>query len=231
MAITEKQREYNAQHYQKNKESILAKRHEYKKQNPEDIKVKYAKFYQENRENILAKRRERRKRNPEKYKEINKKSQQKRKRWSQNFANRVKTKFGCSQCGEKYPKALDFHHIRGSKFHSISFLCLKGYTMKVIKDEMRKCVILCANCHRKQHYTGRRGTLKRQHVTNVKKQSSCKCGEVDFRCLDFHHLRDKVAAVAEMAALNLKLYSLEDLKQEIEKCIVLCANCHRKHHD
>lgn len=70
------------------------------------------------------------------------------KKRNQAFVNRVKHKFGCSKCGfNAYTVALDFHHI-GEKSDNIGTMALKGCSIKKIKEEMRKCVILCANCHR-----------------------------------------------------------------------------------
>jgi hypothetical protein len=51
------------------------------------------------------------------------------------------------------------------------------------------------------------------------------CGEQNPCCLEFDHLRDKTYNVSRMAAQGL---SLARVKQEIEKCEVRCANCHRK---
>ena len=48
----------------------------------------------------------------------------------------------------------------------------------------------------------------------------------DVACLDFHHLRDKEFNIAN----EIKNLSIDNLKKEIDKCIVLCANCHRKLH-
>jgi len=65
---------------------------------------------------------------------------------------------------------------------------------------------------------------------NYKKNLSCKmCGENFLACLDFHHLNEseKDFNVAYMA---LSGYSKERIKKEIDKCIVLCSNCHRKLH-
>jgi len=53
------------------------------------------------------------------------------------------------------------------------------------------------------------------------------CGETDPRCLDFHH-RDgehKLMCISKMSGS-----SLERVRGEIDKCDVLCANCHRKLH-
>ncbi len=53
-----------------------------------------------------------------------------------------------------------------------------------------------------------------------------KCGEDDGACLDFHHVNqeDKKYVIAKIKFFKKKLI------EELEKCIVLCANCHRKHH-
>ena len=44
-------------------------------------------------------------------------------------------------------------------------------------------------------------------------------------CLDFHHTQDKDKAIGK-----LKIYNHAILINEICKCIVVCANCHRKIH-
>ncbi|XOU94054.1 MAG: hypothetical protein ACNFW9_04375 [Candidatus Kerfeldbacteria bacterium] len=57
----------------------------------------------------------------------------------------------CSICGYKICKeALEFHHSSGKKDFGISS---KGYTRgwQKVKQELEKCVLLCANCHREIH--------------------------------------------------------------------------------
>ena len=51
-----------------------------------------------------------------------------------------------------------------------------------------------------------------------------RCGNDDKRVLDFHHLHGKDKGVA---TLRVAGYSRKRIVAEIEKCIVLCANCHR----
>ena len=69
----------------------------------------------------------------------------------------------CSRCGyDRCVDALEFHHRNSSqKDFSISE---KGYTRswKRVCEELDKCVLLCANCHRELHArtaasTGNRG--------------------------------------------------------------------------
>lgn len=59
---------------------------------------------------------------------------------------------GCSLCGEKCIPCLEFHHLDPSqKDFNISQMKVKGNISK-LQDEIAKCVLLCANCHRKVHH-------------------------------------------------------------------------------
>jgi hypothetical protein len=65
-------------------------------------------------------------------------------------------------------------------------------------------------------------------VAKIKAESCCTvCGFKDPRALHFHHLRDKEKSVSE--AVNSG-WSLSHIQAEIDKCILLCANCHMIHH-
>ena len=55
---------------------------------------------------------------------------------------------GCSICEESEPACLDFHHL-GDKDMPVSQM--KGMSDVRILEEIAKCVLLCANCHRKVH--------------------------------------------------------------------------------
>ncbi len=58
----------------------------------------------------------------------------------------------CARCGyNKCAEALDFHHTDPEKKDfSISS---KGYTRswKRVQEELDKCIMICANCHREVH--------------------------------------------------------------------------------
>ena len=59
---------------------------------------------------------------------------------------------GCRKCGEKRPYVLDFHHrIPTDKVYTISHLIKSGGEEK-LREELEKCDVLCANCHREFHY-------------------------------------------------------------------------------
>ncbi len=68
---------------------------------------------------------------------------------------------------------------------------------------------------------------KREAVLNYLRNHPCKCGESDPVVLEFDHIdpANKDANVAELLASNV---SLETIFREIEKCDVLCSNCHKK---
>ena len=59
---------------------------------------------------------------------------------------------------------------------------------------------------------------------------SCKeCGENHPGCLDFHHRNPKEKDFEVSIAVS-RGWSKKRILAEIEKCDVLCANCHRKYH-
>ncbi|HSW89297.1 MAG TPA: hypothetical protein VLH19_00290 [Patescibacteria group bacterium] len=59
---------------------------------------------------------------------------------------------------------------------------------------------------------------------------SCEiCGESTTACLDFHH-RNKETKIISVSMFWQKGWGIERIKTEIDKCIVVCANCHRKIH-
>src|SRR5208282_531765 len=65
----------------------------------------------------------------------------------------------------------------------------------------------------------------RDFLQTYKASKGCaRCSIRDSRVLEFHHVGEKEINVARAAGLG---WSLERLMTEIEKCIVLCANCHR----
>ena len=55
-----------------------------------------------------------------------------------------------------------------------------------------------------------------------------RCGFADYRALEFHHHQgEKDFNVADMIRSGL---STNKIKLEIEKCVVLCSNCHQIEH-
>lgn len=89
-----------------------------------------------------------------------------------------------------------------------------------------------ARNRRKQHYNKvrqERYEANRLRLSEWKAQQQCKfCSENDPDCLDLHHLdrNEKDVNVSDVVTA----WSWERLTTELKKCIVVCANCHRKIH-
>jgi hypothetical protein len=66
------------------------------------------------------------------------------------LVNIIKSKIGCSICPEKEVYCLDFHHYNKNKDESISDIISRKNKEALIK-EIRKCICVCSNCHRKIH--------------------------------------------------------------------------------
>jgi len=83
----------------------------------------------------------------EKSREARKKARQDLKEWFYNYKKTLK----CLICGEKESVCLDFHHIDPStKEFSVAAAYMSKTKERLLK-EISKCVVLCANCHRKVH--------------------------------------------------------------------------------
>jgi len=55
----------------------------------------------------------------------------------------------CIDCFEKDVIVLEFDH-RGDKKMDVSTMVTRGYSLKKIKEEIEKCDVRCANCHRRK---------------------------------------------------------------------------------
>lgn len=65
--------------------------------------------------------------------------------------NEIKTAKGCAACPEKEAVCLDFHHINpNEKDRNVSEWAASKSRNKVL-EEIEKCIVACANCHRKHH--------------------------------------------------------------------------------
>ena len=65
--------------------------------------------------------------------------------------NEEKMKHGCAHCGYKgKPEALDHHHVNPSdKTIAVASHWRTSYKQfEKMKKEWKKCIVLCANCHR-----------------------------------------------------------------------------------
>jgi hypothetical protein len=127
--------------------------------------------------------------------------------------------------------------------------CLKCQTDKPVTDFRWRSKAKgtrapwCRSCfsdYEKERWVGDRAKTNAQAGTARKKRNlkwlcdyllehPCSmCPESDILVLDFDHLdpSDKTFNVADVARDGM---SLKRLQEEIAKCRVLCANCHRRH--
>ena len=76
----------------------------------------------------------------------------KRKQALRNWLDEYKTGLACEMCGEKHIACLDFHH-RSSMKKELTDGNIKGmgWGRERVLNEIKKCMVICANCHRKIH--------------------------------------------------------------------------------
>ena len=79
----------------------------------------------------------------------------------------------------------------------------------------------------KAHVKRRKMEIKKWFQKYKKSLKCSKCGENHPATIDFHHTEKKEQNISKMVGDG---YSVERIKKELEKCNVLCANCHRKIH-
>ena len=101
----------------------------------------------------------------------------------------------------------------------------------------------CKTCHalyRREHYIKNRAEIIQriaerqeelyQFILGYKVSHGCIiCGESHPACLDFHHRDPSVKEINVTKAVE-RGWCVERIMREIEKCDVICSNCHRKLH-
>jgi hypothetical protein len=117
------------------------------------------KTYSKTEKGKIANKRRQRRVDKSKIKEYQKISRKKR----QELVDEVKKK-GCFLCGyNKTFIALDLHHLEEDfKVDTLSNMIYSS-SLKKIEQELKKCIVLCANCHREVHHS--------EHLRNLLKIS------------------------------------------------------------
>ena len=66
--------------------------------------------------------------------------------------NAIKAEEGCARCKIKDPRVLEFHHLDSTKKEfNIADYYYSHYSFEKLNQEIAKCIIICANCHRILH--------------------------------------------------------------------------------
>ena len=87
--------------------------------------------------------------NKEKARENVRRRRKEYKEWYRDLKSQMK----CEECSENHISTLDFHHKDGnSKEDRVSQMVMQLFPKKRILAEIDKCIVLCANCHRKLHW-------------------------------------------------------------------------------
>lgn len=161
---------------------------------------------------------------------------------SQAFYAQLKAEMGpCIMCGDCDPDHLEFNHIdRESKTSTVS----KMGTPKKQASERKLCNTMCTKCHCVHTHVVQRGDfvrketrrrkIAREFITNYKltlcgcQNPNCKDkfdpNNLPFYQFDHKDFRNKLWTISRMVNCG---YSIESIKRELEKCILLCTYCHR----
>jgi hypothetical protein len=125
----------------------------------------------------------------------------------------------CSKCKNKKPLSEFNKHERG----------LTAWCKDCVRERSRQYYKEKSNVlkEKRKHYYEQ----KRQWFNDYKKTLKCsKCDENHIACLEFHHLNPKEKDFTISEALQRLNLNKDLILKEIEKCEVLCSNCHRKLH-
>ena len=127
----------------------------------------------------------------------------------------------CSHCGIEKPLSY-FPPEKRSKDGKLSYCktCRNLQGRKSYKN----------NIKHNRAYDKIRYDKKMKLFEELKTTSHCLCcDESDNDCLDFHHINPNEKDFC-ISRLFTGHYSLIRIKKELQKCICLCSNCHRKFH-
>lgn len=142
----------------------------------------------------------------------------------------------CKKCKENSFFKLTFHHIDSNE-KDFEYSDNKKMRFSKLKNEIEKCELLCQNCHREFHFYEKNGDKRRNDKIIYLEYAGSKCVKCGYnKCpgvLSFHH-RDPNLKEFWMGSLSERINSIQELddriKNEIDKCDILCANCHSMEH-
>lgn len=123
---------------------------------------------------------------------------------------------------------IDYSHLREDRFLEkiVCKECGKEFSFSELATHNNKIHHLCSTCKRK--YQREYANNNINELNEYKKTLKCeKCGETRFYLLDFHHRNPDEKKFDISDRTNTKL---KTIMPEINKCVVLCSNCHREFH-
>lgn len=154
--------------------------------------------------------------------------------------------YKCKICGyKKCTTSLSFHHLDpNEKDGRIMQMSLDN-----IMSEIKKCILVCGNCHREIHAGLHPDILKvvpsnkyesirkRERSIRYKVEKVNYLGGKCISCnynkhisgLDFHH-KDPSSKLFGISEGLHTFHSLTSDIDEVNKCVLLCSNCHNELH-
>jgi hypothetical protein len=144
----------------------------------------------------------------------------------------------CVDCGYfACIAALEFHH-RDRSTKEFGLGNFSG-SMEKLMTEFAKCDLLCANCHRIRHAVeddraepDRLLYARRELKLRAVAYMGSVCLECDrqgpLALFEFHHIDAKAKDFGISRSGIIRAW--EKIVAELEKCVMLCANCHREVH-
>ncbi len=135
---------YMRVYYAKNKERLAAQMRAYRQANPEQIAFLNQQYSREYRSQLNAEAAVYR----ETFKEEIKKRGSARKLEKRELVRQAKD-VPCVDCGRRFPAcAMDFDHVAGIKKYNIAAMAGGPHSLAAMLEEMAKCEVVCACCHR-----------------------------------------------------------------------------------
>ena len=231
-----------AEYYQNNKNEIKLKNAEYRKNNKYKTKVKNAEYYQNNKNEIKAKSTEHYQNNKTK---INNISRTRYRNIKIKLVRLMGSKCEGENCNIEYDgtnaSLFQFHHIN-PKDKLFELSSKNSHTQDEILNEVKKCKLLCANCHSLEHTVDKPKDTRTIKERNIKvaliKLMGNKCQNdncnIEYNgtngaLFQFHHINPKDKLFG-LSSSRLLTHTQDEILDEAKKCKLLCANCHTKIH-
>ncbi len=154
---------------------------------------------------------------------------------NKEMVNLFKEMCPCRDCGKYFIACVmefdHIDHINQNKFKSVSRLVTAGASTASVLREIKKTDLLCILCHRLRTYNRGSNNYNPRRKANYdyishKKRGPCTlCGKLYQSCqMDFDHIDPNTKSNNLAQMLN---HSRSKIDDEIAKCRILCAVCHR----
>jgi hypothetical protein len=149
----------------------------------------------------------------------------------------IKSGIPCTDCGQVLePSCMDYDHIGDDKIENVARMVVHNATKEKILEEMEKCELVCLLCHnrRTQRRLDDQGVNKyspyvQRNIDIINQAKSVPCSYCGQQYEPFNMQFDHIdPLLKDVNVCQLKSAKVDRLMNEISKCQVLCAVCHRR---